>query len=417
MTLQRSAGLLLPVVYLLVMGCATLGEEDPGTPKEISRSRFQEPGYEAFQLAEPPLKEPAGQLLTLYDLPPDPAEETGGLRDFMILHPETPPLRPLPQSSPAEKAGGSAGSARQAPPQREVEPAPPLPPAKNPSAEPPSPASPEESQSGSPAAEGEKLPAEEILCRPDDLIRIRLEGTGWLYLEEPTDSEILQFEDRRYRPGGMDVIFRALMAGEEDLLFQKQRLGQGEPLYQRYLLRVQTDAVRSSASSEAAPSADEDLPEGEGPSAGEGLPGEGLPGEEGDSDSQDWRRAFLEGRLDLDARELTQKMGWFPVWEEGLKEGRDEEMEIPEILYVNRETLSEDVELLLLYLQRHPFEADGDYLYYHLGMLFAFHSDLRDADKAFWAFSRVIEGYPLSLYWKKARDARNYMERHFYDIR
>ncbi len=270
-------------------------------------------------------------------------------------------------------------------------------------------------------------------------IRVRLPGSGWIYLGEQNNNDKIRFIEKKREADAEVFVFRAAESGDYVLNFQRQdlRLGtntarevrvdvskEGE---QADILEEGIDPVEEGTAVETAAEmengtatdikdiseyVDEQLDRGNTEAAFTVL--RNNLGIEGDTGRIARRKAVDLTGNGIDVSLLEDALD--EMLERGEIDNTDNIFPAIEYLTENNRYETPIAVLEALYKEKKDSE-EADRILYLLGSYYEKDSKARNLRKSLRYYEELYDKYPLSDYWDDAEDRINYIYRHFIHIR
>lgn len=228
--------------------------------------------------------------------------------------------------------------------------------------------------------EGRVETGELVRASPETLFVVELSGAGWIFVGLLEPSGDVEYVRRELGPDGASFVFRAAEPGRFELQFQRQDLAAGT------LERRQVPVEVGRGESRGAES--------------------GPPEEEGDErGSDEAMNDEPEGVLDRFARigdgSPTTADELFALGMELTEAGFDAEA---------RETFE-------LLLNRYPGYPRLDTVHLELAEIYDSDGSERDIRRAAHHYEQIVDSYPLSEHYLRARERLRRLDRHFLEVR
>ncbi|MFW5769682.1 MAG: tetratricopeptide repeat protein, partial [Spirochaetota bacterium] len=317
---------------------------------------------------------------------------------------------------------------------------------------------------------GEDSPVETLYGMPGDTLGVTLDGRGWIFtgLAEGNSTGNLSFVSRTNTPRYTDFIFAAEGLGDYLLNFQKQDFAGGSFETKRVAVHIVGREEFSRIVSE--------MKDGGGSGSRGGAGGsdeeEQLLMQEAEAKrllQLGRKEEALEVYLSLDrpddpeildaVAELAFEIGRYDTAREAWTKNLDAEEEYRvgaligltdialrrnditaldayayELLglagisaeeqlyrtgltYTERERYGAAITFFEAYLENYHSGGNADSVYYLLGTIYEKNTGFRNIERARYCYSAVLDDYPTSSYWDRARERIRYLDRHFFSVR
>ncbi len=295
----------------------------------------------------------------------------------------------------------------------------------------------------------------EVFARLDANIDISLQEKGWIFTGESRGREGITFENRVIRENSTLFVFRVVDLGDYTLQFQRQNLSQGIVYIEKIHVKVLPDEEFFKAVSGG-----EVVIEGRG----EGdyrAAGRMLKSGRNDEALEEYLRQYVEGDPEIDntIADLSFSLGKNDLaekfWEKNIspdspyrdlalygkfrvgvatKNQRTYDLLLEEIMELDlpeKESAlveaalfqeeagnyNEVIYLLEFVLDAYSVDIKADFACFKLATLYETVSEVKNIQKAYDYYERILLDYPTSIYWEPAVERMEYLERHFLHIR
>jgi hypothetical protein len=266
----------------------------------------------------------------------------------------------------------------------------------------------------------ERVPSRRVEVEAGQRVDLAFSGTGWIYLGDVALSDGIMFSGKRFESVNAVFTLEAKKPGDYLLWFQKQDSFSGV-VYDEYVLvtvRARGDGTTSSTVAKGGAS-------GAATGATSGAGAAAVPES---SSAKAATQGAASGASSLGASAATAGASTSAAGTSGSLEAveaaRVAPSAIPEspegILLAAKNELQAGrvpsaMALLDAYVVRYP--AGCDELYWLYGVAFEQSGPFRDIKKAYAFYKKLVEDYPMSPWWEKAKERMTYIERHYLQLR
>ena len=236
------------------------------------------------------------------------------------------------------------------------------------------------------------------------LVEIELPGDGWLYLGESSGEEATRFVGERQEAGETIFTLRFSRAGSYEVRFQRQDLFEGR--VEEHLVRVEAEAPRTVggeagvADAEAAGAAE---PERTGPT----VEAPGIDNEYGNDAVRRWPEDATLEELLAEPRSTIERL-----------EGTEGYTVVSLSRRLVRNGAAQGALVLLEEYERYGRgEIPLDEIWFEMAALLEGEESSRDLRRAHALYERIVDEYPLSPYYERARQRAEHIQRHYFLVR